>query len=107
MCIIGAHYSKTQTGGIALPCGATSGGGIGYLTRGGGLTIDNLLGVDMVLADGSFVTASGNENPDLFWAVRGGGGNFGVVTSFEFRLRPDILAARRCREYPLEPIETS
>lgn len=64
------------------------GGGIGYLTRKCGLSIDNLLSVDMVLADGSFVTANTNQNKDLFWAVRGGGGNFGVVTAFTFKLHP-------------------
>ena len=79
--------------GLAVPsgiiastgvAGLTLGGGMGHLTRKYGLTIDNLLSVDMVLADGSFVVANAEENPDLFWAVRGGGGNFGIVTSFLF-----------------------
>ncbi len=110
-CVGGDVDHATHAFGLATPSGTiastgvaglTLGGGIGHLSRTYGLSIDNLLGVDVVLADGSFVTANEKTNPDLFWAVRGGGGNFGVVTSFLFRLHPVKMVYAGPTFWPIE-----
>ncbi|MFC9331123.1 FAD-binding oxidoreductase [Kitasatospora sp. NPDC057015] len=84
-------FGLATTGGIISTtgiAGLTLGGGFGYLCRSMGMTCDNLLSADVVTADGRFLTTDAQQHPDLFWALRGGGGNFGVVTSFEYRLAP-------------------
>lgn len=95
--LLGELDRETQAFGLAVPSGIvthtglsglTLGGGINWLMRKYGLAIDQLLSVDMITAEGEFVKASATENEDLFWGVRGGGGNFGIVTEFEFRLNP-------------------
>ena len=101
----------THAFGMAVPCGIISstgvggltlGGGIGHLSRKYGLAVDNLLQADVVLADGRLVSASAEENPDLYWALRGGGGNFGVVTSFLFRMNPVSTVIAGPTFWPLE-----
>ena len=108
---LGELDHATHAFGLAVPAGIISttgvggltlGGGLGHLTRTYGLTIDNLLGADVVLADGSLVRASENSHEDLFWALRGGGGNFGVVTSFTFQARSISTVVAGPMLWPLE-----
>src|SRR5271155_2964721 len=96
-CLLGSIDTATQKAGLVFPSGVVShtgasglilGGGTGWLTRRFGLSCDNVAGFTLVVADGSVVRANARENPDLFWALRGGGGNFGVVTEFELKLHP-------------------
>lgn len=91
--------STTGVGGLTL------GGGVGHLSRKYGLTIDNLLEADMVLADGSFVTVNASQNSNLFWAIRGGGGNFGIVTSFKFQAHPVKTVFGGPTLWPIEKTE--
>ncbi|MFD0507620.1 FAD-binding oxidoreductase [Streptomyces chiangmaiensis] len=103
---LGEMDAAAQQHGLAVPAGTVSstgvagltlGGGIGFLMRRHGATVDNLLACDMITVDGRKVRADATENPELFWALRGGGGNFGVVTSFEYRAHPvgpDVVAGQ-------------
>jgi FAD/FMN-containing dehydrogenase len=108
---LGECIRETQKFGLAIPVGTASetglagltlGGGLGWLMGKYGLTIDSLLAVEMVIADGRVLRASSDEHPDLFWAVRGGGGNFGIVTSFEFRLHSVGTMQAGLIFYPME-----
>jgi FAD/FMN-containing dehydrogenase len=109
---IGDVDHETQAFGLAVPLGVVSQTGIGgltlcgghsWLTRKHGFACDNLVSVDLVTADGSYLTASEEENADLFWAVRGGGGNFGIVTAFEFKAHPVGPVITLCATfYPME-----
>jgi hypothetical protein len=110
-CTWGEVDRATHEHGLAVPSGIiattgvgglTLGGGHGYLTRKHGMTVDNLLSADVVLANGMHARASASENPDLFWAIRGGGGNFGVVTSFEFRAHPVSTVVGGPMMWPIE-----
>ncbi len=106
--------TATHEYGLAIPSGMISttgvggltlGGGVGYLTRKYGLTIDNLLEAEMVLADGTLVTVNATKNTDLFWAIRGGGGNFGIVTSFTFQAHPVKMVIGGPTLWPIERVE--
>ncbi|MDC6388423.1 FAD-binding oxidoreductase [Maribacter sp. PR1] len=106
--------TATHEHGLAIPSGMISttgvggltlGGGVGYLARKYGLTIDNLLEAEMVLADGTLVTVNATKNTDLFWAIRGGGGNFGVVTSFTFQAHPVKMVIGGPTFWPIERVE--
>ena len=110
---LGEFVSTTQAYGLATTTGTVAGTGLAGLTLGGGigwlmgkygLTIDNLLSVDIVTADGQLLTANATDNPDLFWGVRGGGGNFGIVTSFEFRLHPVTTVLAGKVMYPMHQV---
>ena len=102
-------FGLATTGGVISTtgiAGLTLGGGIGYLSRGHGLSLDNLISADIVTADGKMLVASENENADIFWAIRGGGGNFGVVTSFEYKLQPVDTVYWGPMFYEIEETET-